>query len=119
MIQHSETSGSPLAIIREKERAFDKEIRAALERANARVAKARARGDEIKVQAEQDGVREAETLYQEGLVRARIEASAIAERGEADAVLLLQAGRMKIQKAVDHIIRFVLPKIDNNEPNDV
>lgn len=119
MIQHSDTSSSPLAIIREKERALDKEIRAAQERAHARVAEASARSDAIKTLAEQDGIRAAETLYQEGLARARIEAGTIAERGEAGAVLLRQTGRTKIQKAVDHIIRFVLPKIDNNEPNDV
>ncbi len=111
-MQQPNTS-SPLAAIRDKERALEKEIRAAQEHANARIADARARADAINAQAERDGMREAETLYQEGLARARTQANQIEERGKADADALRATGRTRIQQAVDYIVRFVLP---HNEP---
>ncbi len=114
MSQHPEAI-SPLAVIREKERALEKEIRTAQERADARIAQARARADAIKAQAERDGVSEAEKLYQEGIARARTQAGAIEEHGEADAVALRDAGRAKIQQAVEYIVQFVLPKNDEKE----
>jgi F-type H+-transporting ATPase subunit b len=106
MVQHSE---SVLATIRDKERALEKEIRAAQERANARVVEARARADEIKAQAERDGMRDAEALYQDGLAHARLEAQTIQTHGEEQATALRQAGHARIQKAIEYIIQFVLP----------
>lgn len=100
---------SPLAVIRDKERALAREIAAAQERANALLVQARARADAIKAQAEQDGRRDAEALYQVGLERARREAGEIRTRGEADDAALREAARSRIQEAVDHIIAFVLP----------
>ena len=106
---------NPLIAIRDKERALAQEIRAAQERADARVAEARVRADAIKSQAERDGMCEAEALYQDGLGRARTEASKIEARGEADAAALRQAGRARLQDAMQYIIRFVLPR-ETNEP---
>ena len=104
---------NPLIAIRDQERALEKEIHAAQERADARIAQARTRADAIKTQAESDGVREAEALYRDGLARAREQAAEINARGETDATALRQAGRARIQQAVEYIVRFVLPK---NEP---
>lgn len=101
---------SPLGVIREKERALEKEIRAAQERAHARIAETRARADAIKTQAERDGVSEADALYRDGLARAREQAAQIEARGEVDAAALREAGRMRIQQAAECIVRFVLPK---------
>ncbi len=109
MSQHT-AAITPLAVIRDKERALAQEIHAAQERANALIAQARARADAIKTQAEQDGMREVEVLYQDGLARARRELSEIEARGESDATALGEAGRARIQEAVEYIIRFVLPE---------
>ncbi len=114
MSVHSQTI-SPLTIIRNKERALAQEITAAQERANALIAQARARADAIKTQAEQDGMRDAEVLYQDGLARARRELSEIDARGKADAIALGEAGRARIQEAVEYIIRFVLPENEKDK----
>lgn len=105
----SETSPSPLVAIRNKERALEQEIRKAAEKAEAQVAQARARADEIKQQAEREGLREAESIYQQGLAHAREQALVISQEGEAQAAKLGEAGRGRIGKAVDHILEFVLP----------
>ena len=106
---------NPLIAIRDKERALAQEIRAAQERADARVAQARAHADAIKTQAERDGMREAEALYQDGLLRTRAEVSEIKARGEADAAALRETGRARIHEAVEYIVRFVLPHETNDK----
>ncbi len=106
---------NPLIAIRDKERALAQEIRAAHECADARIAEARVRADAIKSQAERDGMCEAEALYQDGLGRARAEASEIEARGEGDAAALHEVGRARLQEAMQYIIRFVLPR-EANEP---
>ena len=106
---------SPLAIIRDQERAIAQQIRAAQERADARVADARTRADAIKAQAERDGMRQAETLYQDGIERARAEASEIEARGASGAAALREAGRVGLHEAMEYIVRFVLPhETDDN-----
>ncbi len=102
-------SSSPLAAIRDKERALAQEIQTAQEKAAARVAEARTRADSIRQQAEREGMQEAETLYQQGLERARAQAQVVSQDGEAQADKLRQAGLARIGKAVDHILQFVLP----------
>ncbi len=102
-------SSSPLASIRDKERRLAQEIQAAQEKAAAKVAEARARADSIRQQAEREGMQEAESLYQQGLERAREQAQVISRDGEAQAEKLRQAGLGRVGKAVDHILQFVLP----------
>ncbi len=109
---NNDESVRPLAAIRDKERALAQEIRAAQERADARVAEARARAVVIKEQAERDGVREAETLLQEGLARARAEAESIRAEGETNAASLREAGRTRVAEAVEYIVSFVLPHLE-------
>ncbi len=106
----AESSSSPLAAIRDKERTLANEIRAAQANAAAKVAEAHARADALKEQAERDGLREADALYQDGLAKAREQAAKISTEGDAQAVQLLESGRSKIAKAADHIVQFVLPK---------
>lgn len=102
-------SSSPLVAIRDKERALTQQFRAVQEQADARVAQARVRADEIKQQAEREGLSEAEALYQQGLARAREQSQVLAAEGEAQAAKLREAGITRISKAVDHILQFVLP----------
>jgi vacuolar-type H+-ATPase subunit H len=104
---------SPLAVIRDRERAIAQQIRTAQERADARVADARLRSEAMRSQAERDGLRQAQALYEDGLNRARAEANEVLTRGEADAAALREAGRARIQKALEYIIRFVLPHKEN------
>ncbi len=103
------SSPSPLVAIRDKERSLSKELQAAQERADARVAEARGRAESIKQQAEREGMQEAEALYQQGLARAREQAQVVSQEGQAQAAKLHAAGLGRIGKAVDHILRFVLP----------
>ncbi len=103
---------SPLTAIRDKERALQQAIHNAQERADKQVAEARDRADAIKEQAERDGLRDAETLYQDGLARARAEAETLRKKGEAEATAAGAAGRARIAQAVDYIVRFVLPRAD-------
>ncbi len=105
----SESSLSPLVAIRDKERALASEIRSAQERADARVADARARAESLKQLAEREGMQEAEALYQQGLVRAREQAQVVSQEGQTQAAKQHEAGLGRIGKAVDHILRFVLP----------
>ncbi len=105
----SEATLSPLVAIRDKERALALEIRAAQERADGKVAQARARAESLKQQAEREGVQEAEALYQQGLARAREQAQVVSAEGQAQAAKLQEAGRGRIGKAVDYILQFVLP----------
>ena len=110
---------SPLAAIRDRERALAREIQAAEERATATVADARARADGIKEQAEREGLRDAETLYQEGLARAQEQAAAISRQGEADAGRQRESGLARIEQAANYIVTFVLPHPDTgSEPAD-
>ncbi len=106
----AEPSSSPLAAIREKERTLANDIQAAQASAAARVAQARAEADALKQQAERDGLREADALYQDGLAKAREQAAKISADGDSQAAQLLESGRDKIARAVDHIVQFVLPK---------
>ncbi len=105
-------SPSPLAVIRDKERALAQEIRAAEEHANATLAAARARADTLKQQAETEGMREADALYQNGLTHAKEQAAAISAEGEAHARALHTSGLARIGQAVDHIVQFVLPRAE-------
>ncbi len=114
---HGDASARPLAAIRDQERALAQEIVAAQERANTRIAEARASAAALQAQAERDGVREAETLYHDGMARARSEADALRATGEADAARLRQAGEARLSEAADYIIRFVLPRVVRNEPS--
>lgn len=102
-------SPSPLAVIRDKERALGLEIRAAEEHANATLAAARARADTLKQQAEAEGMREADALYQRGLAHAQEQAAAISAEGETRAKTLQTSGLARIGQAVDYIVQFVLP----------
>jgi vacuolar-type H+-ATPase subunit H len=104
------TTTSPLAAIRDQERTLSQQIRTAEERSNKTLADARARSDALKQQAESEGVREAESLYQAGLARAREEATVITRDGEKRAVQQQETGMKRIAKAVDHIVAFVLPR---------
>ena len=101
---------SPLAAIREKERILAQEIRAAEERASTTVAEARARADTIKQQAEQEGLKDADALYKQGLQKAEEQAKGMSAEGEARAAELRAAGLGCVQKAVDYIVQFVLPR---------
>ncbi len=101
---------SPLAAIRDKERSLGQETRSAQERADAKVAEAHARADSIKQQAEREGLKEAEALYQQGLTRAREQAQVVTQDGEVEAAKLRQAGLGRVGKAVDYILQFVLPR---------
>jgi V/A-type H+-transporting ATPase subunit G/H len=103
---------SPLAVIRDKERVLAQETRAAQARADARIADARARADAIKQQAEREGVRDAEALFQDGLARARSEADALRMAGEAQATALREQGSKRVAAAVEYIVQFVLPRTD-------
>ncbi len=103
---------SPLAAIREKERALQQAIKTARERADQHVAEARARADAIKEQAEREGLRDAETFYSEGIARARAEAESLRKKGERDATSAIQISRAHISLAVEYIVRFVLPRTD-------
>ncbi len=107
------STSSPLAVIRDKERALGQEIRLAEEHAAATVTQARARAEAIKTQAESEGMREAEALYQNGLAQARQQADATRVEGEKAARQLLTAGTARIGKAVDHILAFILPHTNN------
>ncbi len=100
---------SPLAAIRDKERSLAQQIHSSQEQADAKVAQAHARADSIKQQAEREGVQEAETLYQQGLAQAREQAQVVSQDGEAEADKLRQAGLVRVGKAVDYILQFVLP----------
>lgn len=101
---------SPLAAIRDKERSLSQETRSAQERADAKVAEAHAQADSIKQQAEREGLKEAEALYQQELTRAREQAQVVTQDGEAEAAKLRQAGLGRVGKAVDYILQFVLPR---------
>ncbi len=105
----SESSPTPLVVIRDKERALAAETRAAQERADGQVAQARTRAENIKQQAEREGMQEAEALYQQGLVRAREQALIVSQKGQGEAAKLHEAGLGRIGKAVDHILKYVLP----------
>ncbi len=105
----SESTQSPLVAIRDKERAMALQISAAQERADAKVAEARARAESVKQQAEREGMQEAEALYQQGLSRAREQAQVVVQGGQTQAAKLHDAGLERIGKAVDYILRFVLP----------
>jgi V/A-type H+-transporting ATPase subunit G/H len=105
----SESFPSPLVAIRDKERALASDIRAAQERADAKVADARTRAESLKQQAEREGMQEAEALYQQGLTRAREQAQVVSAEGQAQAAKQHEAGLGRIGKAVDYILQFVLP----------
>jgi vacuolar-type H+-ATPase subunit H len=100
---------SPLAAIRDKERALSQEIRVAQERANAKVTEAHARAEAIKQQAERDGMSEADKLYQNGLAVARTESVAISKAGETQAAQQHQSGMRRIAEAMNYIVSYVLP----------
>lgn len=106
------TARSPLAAIREKEHVLEKQILVAQERSSAAIAQARAQADAIKQQAEREGLRDAEAIYQKGLVSAREQAAAIAQEGEKQAKLQQEAGAQRIPQAIDHIVAYVLPRIE-------
>ncbi|MBI5649953.1 MAG: hypothetical protein HZC40_05815 [Chloroflexi bacterium] len=103
---------NPLVAIRDQERALAQKIRAAQERATARIADARARADALKQTAEREGVRDADALYQAGLERARAQAGEIEKNGQAQSVARADAGRAHLARAVESIIAFVLPRVE-------
>lgn len=114
----SPETGSPLAAIRDKERALAQAIRTAQEKAAEHVALARARADAIKEQAERDGLQAAEALYQNGMAKARAEADGIRAAGEEQAAHLQEASRARVPAAADYIVEFVLPHSDTPEEPD-
>jgi len=104
---------NPLIAIRDRERALAQAIRAAQERAATQIAEARARADALKQQAERDGMRDADTIYQDGLARAHMQAAEIEKQGQSQADALAQTGHAQIACAVEYIIEFVLPRVEN------
>ncbi len=104
------STASPLAAIRDKERALENNLREAEQRANKIGNDARARAEAIRQQAEREGMQEADRLYQEGLAKAQQQADQIAAEGEANAKRLQETGLAKIGQAVDRIVQFVVPR---------
>jgi V/A-type H+-transporting ATPase subunit G/H len=105
-------STSPLAVIHEKEHELAEAIRLARERAQARLAEARARANALKEQAEREGMQQAEQFYQDGIARARAQAEAQRAAGQAAANQLRENGTVRLDEAVEYIVRFVLPKLE-------
>ncbi len=101
---------SPLAAIRDKERALETGIREAEVRATKITADARTRAEAIRQQAESEGAKEADRLYQEGLTKAQQQANQTSAEGEAHAKRLHETGRARIGQAVDRILQFVVPR---------
>ena len=102
------STSSPLAAIRDTERALEKRLREAEQRAGTLTADARARADAIRKQAESEGVKEAEDLYQVGLATAYQQADSITADGEKHARQLYETGLGRIGRAVDRIMAFVI-----------
>ncbi len=110
MPDSSASTQSPLAAIRDKERALETGIREAEERATKIQADARARADAIRQQAEREGKAEADRLYQDGLAGAQKQANQISADGEAQAKQVHENGLKRIGQAVDRILAYVVPR---------
>ncbi len=113
MSNHEPVTISPLIAIRDKERALAQAIESAQEAANAKLAAARARSEELRQQAEREGQAAADAWYQEGLKQAQAEAAVLVKQGEADAVEQRQAGLARMDVAVNRIVSFVLPHAES------
>ncbi|HXH14008.1 MAG TPA: V-type ATPase subunit subunit G family protein [Alphaproteobacteria bacterium] len=100
---------SPLALIRRKEQELTRQIDGARRAAEARIAQARQRATAIKSTAERDGWCEAEAYYRQEIASAEQAAARIKAIGQEEARLLLQDGRLQLNRAVQAIIAFVLP----------
>jgi V/A-type H+-transporting ATPase subunit G/H len=105
---------SPLAVIREKEHELAEAIRLARERAQARLAEARARANTLREQAEREGMAHAEQFYQDGLARARAQAELVRNAGQAAAHQLRVNGTTRLAEAIEYIVRFVLPSSERD-----
>ncbi len=103
----------PLAAIRDKEHTLAQAIQAAQVQAQARIAEARTRANEILQQAERDGIQEGEQFYQDGIVHARAQADVIRSDGESAAIQLRDNGMARIAEAAEDIMQFVLPHVDS------
>ncbi len=113
MSNHEPVTISPLVAIRNKELALTEEIQSAQEKANAKVAAARARSEELRQQAEREGQAAADALYREGQKQAEAEADALVKQGEADAIQQRQTGLARMNVAVNYIVTFVLPHAES------
>jgi vacuolar-type H+-ATPase subunit H len=104
----STSSPSLLDHIRYKEAEVKRRLAAEREDAEARLAEARRRANELVIAAEAEGRRQGEAEYQAGLAEAEREAAEIVSQARAEADALRVAGQARLEAAVARAVQLIV-----------
>ena len=107
----SDDNDNPLLdVIRRKERQLGELLELAEKQAKDKVAAARQRAITIRQEAEIIGQREAEQFYQDQINLAQAAAAQINAKTTREAEDLARRGDQQLERAVQMVIEFILPK---------
>jgi vacuolar-type H+-ATPase subunit H len=98
----------PLDLVRKEERDVTRRILAAQELADKAIVEAQARAEEIRQQARESSIREAEKRYKEILAEAEAEAETLLSQAQVQAKELRRHGKRHMEEAIRRVLQIVL-----------
>lgn len=106
---------SPLDQIRQTETNITRQIAAARVSAGRSAEEARLQAEQIKRQAQEEGRRKGQAIYQEILVRASEEAQAIIVQAKRRSAEMQRVAEQRMDEVVSHAVKFVIGFENNGE----
>lgn len=103
------TPESPLQVIRRKEQEIARQIKAARDEAAVRIENAKAEAAALRAEADRAGASEAESMLEDAIREAEMEAEAIRHAAENDATHLWERGAPVVPQAAELIVARVVP----------
>lgn len=109
--QKAVKDSSPLSIIREKEVALKKTVIEMQIKADALIAEARKKAEQIKKKAAEDGEKKANEYYEKELAKIQKQAEEIKNQAPQKAQEISKIGQKNLEKAMQQLKEILLPGI--------